>query len=518
MSALPQVVARIQARDFAGAAEAAQGALLDTPDNADLLHLLALAQRQLGRVDQAIGALERATAIDPLRATLHFNLGQAYGAVGKQAEAIHSLERALAIDPSHARARFDLACLHRATGNIEGAEQALRHALTHDPADARVHNELAATLLDRGRPDLALPVLKAGLVQAPDLAVLHGNLGNALRDIGRPGPAIAAYDRAIALSPGHIELQLNRAHALLRAGRLAEGFAAYEVRLRRAKMVRQSLADAPVWSGEPIEGKRLLIHAEQGHGDSIQFVRYARLARRRGAKVILECQERLLRLFAAQPEPLADTIVTNRTPLPEFDLRVPMMSLPACFGTDFDSIPAAPSYLAPVPGLRFDLPAAPADARLKIGLVWAGNPGHHQDRLRSCALEALRPLLALPETAIYPLQLEVGETERAILSAHPGVVWIDREQRDFADAASAIMQLDLVVTVDTAMAHLAGALGVPALLLLSLGADWRWMVDRDDSPWYPSLRLLRQVRPGDWAGVVRQLVERVRVAPSRVAA
>ena len=130
----------------------------------------------------------------------------------------------------------------------------------------------------------------------------------------------------------------------------------------------------------------------------------------------------------------------------------------------------------------------------------------------------LRPLLALPEIAIYPLQLEVAAAERALLAAHPGVVWIDREQRDFADAASAVAQLDLVVTVDTAMAHLAGALGVPTLVLLSAGADWRWMVDRDDSPWYPSLRLLRQARPGDWAGVVRQLVERVRVAPARAAA
>ncbi len=518
MSAVPHVVARIQARDFAGAAEAAQGALLDAPDNADLLHLLALAQRQLGQVDQAIGALERATAIDPLRATLHFNLGQAYAAVGKQAEAIQSLERALTVDATHVRARFELACLYRATGDLDRAERTLRQALAGDPPDARVHSELAATLLDLGRADLALPVIKAGLVLAPSLAVLHGNLGNALRDIGRPQQSIAAYDRALALSPGHVELLLNRAHALLRAGRLAEGFAAYEVRLRRAKMVRQALADAPVWSGEPIEGKRLLIHAEQGHGDSIQFVRYARLARQRGATVILECQERLLRLFAAQPEPLADTIVTNRTPTPAFDLRVPMMSLPACFGTDFDSIPAAPGYLAPVPGLRFALPPAPAGARLKVGLVWAGNPGHHQDRLRSIALATLRPLLTMPEIAVYPLQLEIGADERAMLATHPGVIAIDREQHDFADAAAALGRLDLLVTVDTAMAHLAGALGVPCAVLLSHAADWRWMVDRADSPWYPSLTLLRQKRPGDWAGVVRQLVEFVGAAPARAAA
>lgn len=518
MSGLPQVVARLQARDFAGAAAAAEGALRETPDSADLLHLLALAQRQLGQVDRAIGALERATAIDPLRATLHFNLGQAYAAIGKQADAISSLERALAVDPTHGRARFDLACHYRATGDLDRAERTLRQALANDPPDARVHNELAATLLDRGRSDLALPVIKAGLLLAPDLAVLHGNLGNALRDIGRPAQSIAAYDRALALAPGQVELQLNRAHALLRAGRLAEGFAAYEVRLRRARMVRQALADAPVWAGESIEGKRLLIHAEQGHGDSIQFVRYARLARRRGAYVILECQERLLRLFAAQPEPLADVIVTNRAPTPEFDLRVPMMSLPACFGTDFDSIPAAPSYLAPVPGLRFSLPTAPVGARTRIGLVWAGNPGHHQDRLRSCALDTLRPLLALPEVAIFPLQLEIGGPDRALLAGHPSVVFVDREQHDFADAAAALSGLDLVVTVDTAMAHLAGALGVPCLLLLSHGADWRWLVDRADSPWYPSLTLLRQKRPGDWAGVVRQLVECVRATPARTAA
>jgi len=231
-------------------------------------------------------------------------------------------------------------------------------------------------------------------------------------------------------------------------------------------VVRKSLAATPVWAGAAIEGKRLLIHAEQGQGDSIQFVRYARLARRRGAYVILECQERLLRLFANQPEPLADIIVDRNTPMPAFDLRVPMLSLPACFGTDFDSIPAVPSYLAPVPGQRFDLPPPPAGRRLKLGLVWAGNPSHHQDKLRSCPLEALRPLLAMPDIALYPLQLDIGDADRAILAAHGSVVMIDQRQRDFADAASAMAGLDLVVSVDTASAHLAGALGMSATILL----------------------------------------------------
>jgi tetratricopeptide (TPR) repeat protein len=513
---LPTVVARLQARDFLGAALAAEGALAETPGHPDLLHLLGLARRHLGEIDSAIGALEQAAAADPRRAAFHYNLGQVYAARGRSPAAIESLLRAIELDPAHLRARYELACLCRAAGDLDRAERELRACLAGDGKDARVHAELAATLLDRGRPDLALAVAKAGLVLAPELAALHANLANALRDIGRPLQAIASYDRALALAPGNVEIALNRAMALLRAGRLAEGFPAYEVRLRRPRMVREALAARPAWDGAALEGRTLLLHGEQGHGDSIQFVRYAALARAAGARVVVECQPRLYRLFQGQGQALADAIVTREHGPVEFDVRASLMSMPALLGTGIDSIPAAVPYLRPVPGIAFDLPPAPAGTRLKLGLVWSGNPAHPQDRLRSCRLRELAPVLSLPGIAVYPLQLDIAEDERAMLAACPSVVPIARPQADFADAAAAMAQLDLVVSVDTATAHLAGALGLPCIVLLSHGADWRWMVDRQDSPWYPTQTLLRQPRPGDWAAVARLLAERLRTWPGAI--
>ena len=510
---LPAVVERLRAQDFLGAAQAAEGALVESPGHPDLLHLLGLARRHLGQIDSAIGALEQAAAADPRRASFHFNLGQVYAARGSQPAAIDSLLRAIALDPGHVRARYELACLSRAAGDPDRAERELRACLAAGADDARIHAELAATLLDRGRPDLALPVAKAGLVLAPELAALHANLGNALRDIGRPRQSIASYDRALALAPDNAEICLNRAMALLRAGKLGEGFPAYEVRLSKRGMVRAGLAAHPLWDGSAAAGRTLLLHGEQGHGDSIQFIRYAAVARNAGARVLIECQQRLLRLFQGQGNGLADAVFARGADLPPFDARASLLSMPALMRTDLNSIPAATPYLHPVPGIAFDLPPAPASARLRIGLVWSGNPAHQQDRLRSCPLSRLAPVLAMPDIAVYPLQLEIAAADREILAAHPAVLPIHRPQADFADTAAAMAQLDLVVSVDTAAAHLAGALGRPGIVLLSQGADWRWMVDRDDSPWYPSLALIRQVRPGDWADVARRLVERLRVTP-----
>lgn len=516
-AALPQILDRIRSQDFAGAASLAESALAGAPERADLWHLLGIARRQMNRLDGAIQAFERAAEADPARATLHFNLGQAYAAAGRAADAVQRLDRALALDPALVRARFELGAILRAQGDLERAERELRLCLSQAD-DARVHDALAATLLDRGRPDLALPVLKAGLVLAPENAALHANLGNALRDLGRPLQALPSYDRALALAPQADEIRLNRAHALLRAGRLGEGFQAYEVRLKRPRMVRRGLLDIPQWDGSALAGRTLLVHSEQGHGDSIQFVRYAALARQAGGRVVVECQDRLHRLFEGQSDSLADAIRTRDQAPPQCDLRASLMSLPALLKTELATVPAAVPYLRPVAGIQFPLPPARSGSRLRIGLVWSGNPSHHQDRMRSCPLPALAPLLALGDVTVYPLQLDIADADRALLATHHSVVPLDRPQADFADAAAAMAQLDLVVSVDTAAAHLAGALGLPCIVLLAVGADWRWMVDRADSPWYPTLTLLRQKRPGDWASVARSLVERLRAAPARSAA
>jgi tetratricopeptide (TPR) repeat protein len=342
------------------------------------------------------------------------------------------------------------------------------------------------------------------------MTALHVNLANALRDLGRPMEALPYYDRALELAPGHVEIELNRAFALMRAGRLTPGLAAYEVRRRKRGIVRQALAERPAWDGTPLAGRALLIHAEQGMGDSIHFIRYAAMARATGGRVVVECQGRLLRLFQGQGKALADAIIPRGEPLPEFDVQAPMMSLPLLMRTNLADIPAPVPYLTAVPGVHFELPDPPLVDALRVGLVWSGNPSHHQDRVRSIPLEFLAPILSLGRVAIYPLQLDITPTDRSLLAARDGVVMIERRQQDFADLAAAIEQLDLVVSVDTAAAHLAGAMGRPGIVLLSHGADWRWMLDREDSPWYPSLRLIRQSRPGDWVGVVQRLTQMLR--------
>ncbi len=516
-SPVPDIVERLRARDFAGAAATAERALRRAPQNPDLLHLLGLARRQLGQMDQAIAAMESAAGIDPRRASFHFSLGQLYSAAGRAEPAIHCFERAITLEPAHARAQYELACLCRAAGDLERAERLLRACLALDRDHAGAHAELGAALLDRGRADLAVPVLEAGLVLAPEMTALHVNLGNALRDLGRPQEALPHYERALELQPGAVEIELNRAFALLRAGRLTQGFAAYEVRRRKRGLVRPALAERPAWDGTPLAGRTLLVHAEQGQGDSIQFVRYAALARATGGRVIVECQKRLLRLFQGQGTALADLVIARGDPVPEFDVQAPMMSLPFLMRTSLADIPAPVPYLKAVPSIRFPLPEAPQADSLRVGLVWAGNPGHHQDRVRSCPLEALAPILSLPRVAVYPLQLDIAPADRALLTARGSVAMPERRQEDFADLAAAMAELDLVVSVDTAAAHLAGAMGLPTAVLLSHAADWRWMLDRADSPWYPGLTLIRQSRPGDWAGVVQRLVAllRARAGPER---
>ncbi|MCK6453886.1 MAG: tetratricopeptide repeat-containing glycosyltransferase family protein [Alphaproteobacteria bacterium] len=515
-SPVPDIVDRLRARDFAGAAATAERALRQSPQDPDLLHLLGLARRQLGQMDQAIAAMESAAGIDPRRASFHFSLGQLYGAAGRAEAAIQCFERAITLEPAHARAQYELACLSRAAGDLERAERLLRACLALDRDHAGAHAELGAALLDRGRADLAVPVLEAGLVLAPSMTALHVNLGNALRDLGRPLEALPYYERALELQPGAVEIELNRAFALLRAGRLTQGFAAYEVRRRKRGLVRTALAERPAWDGTPLAGRTLMVHAEQGQGDSIQFVRYAALARAHGleagggGRVIVECQKRLLRLFQGQGGALADLVIARGDKLPEFDVQAPMMSLPFLMRTNLADIPAPVPYLKPVPGIDFTLRDPPHMDSLRVGLVWSGNAAHHQDRMRSCPLEALAPVLSLARVAIYPLQLDVAPADRALLAARDSVVMPERRQEDFADLAAAMAGLDLVVSVDTAAAHLAGAMGVPAIVLLSHGADWRWMLDRADSPWYPGLTLIRQPRPGDWAGVVQRLTALLR--------
>nr|WP_247887252.1 tetratricopeptide repeat protein [Azospirillum sp. SYSU D00513] len=371
------------------------------------------------------------------------------------------------------------------------------------PGDPVPRNNFATALKDWGRPQDAERQFRALLAETPGFLAGHYNLGNLLQHRHRFGEAIACYRRAVALDPDCVDAHWNLGLNLLRAGRFAEGWPEYEWRWRRPGTPVEHRG-APDWDGKPLNGRTLLLVCEQGLGDTLQFLRYVGLSGRLGGTVILRCQAELLRLL--QGHPGVDRVLSTREPLPAFDVQASLMSLPRLFGTKLDSIPAETPYLAPPTGPAPSLP----EGGFRVGLVWGSSP---TDPSRSCPLAALRPLSRLPDLRLFSLQKgpHAGDLART-----PGAeVIFDLSDRigDMADTAAFMQQMDLIMTVDTSVAHLAGALGRPVFILLPHLADWRWLLDRDDSPWYPTARLFRQTAPGDWnevaARVEQALVRRI---------
>jgi hypothetical protein len=343
------------------------------------------------------------------------------------------------------------------------------------------------------------------LALRPDYADAWLNLGVALKDLMRLPEAIACYRQAIALEPANAEAHSNLGIALLAAGELPEGWREHEWRWKTPHLIaaRRDFG-VPLWRGEPAEGRTLLIHAEQGFGDTLQFCRYASMASARGMRVIMEAQPPLVRLLRTLTG--VDVVLARGDPLPAFDLHCPMLSLPLAFGTSLETIQSSGRYLhadpARVAEWRDRLAAVDA-ASTRVGLVWAGNPRRHSrgltavDRRRSISPERLAPLLRLPGLRFFSLQKDGPRP-----AGHIAALDFMTEMEDFADTAALIMNLDLVISVDTAVAHLTGALGKPVWLMDRFDTCWRWLTGRSDSPWYPNLRLFRQPRPGDWDTVL----------------
>ncbi len=508
---LALAVQRHRAGRLAEAAELYRKVLAQQPRQADALHLLALVEHAGGNHREALGLIEQAIAASGGVAAFHVARASVLAALARRDEAAASIDRALGLDPASAEALNTLGNLRLAGGDAAGAETAYRQALASRPAYAEALSNLGSALRALDRLAEAEMALRRAAALRPGYAGALANLGLVLQEQGRLADALAAYDAALAADPGHAAAHGNRAMLLLLLGRLEEGFAAYEGRWQMPGFAtaRRDFG-CPVWTGERLDGV-LLIHAEQGLGSAIQFVRYAALAAERCGRVVLECQAPLLRLFRqslAGPEGPVAEVVRKGDPLPPCDRHAPLMSLPHLLATRLASIPAAIPYLAAdaadLAGWRERLEPAP---RPRVGLVWSGNPRHENDRHRSLPAAALAPLVAGSAASFFSLQVPARAEDLAALP--PGrVVNLAPYLGDFADTAAAISTLDLVVSVDTAAVHLAGALGRPAWLLLPHIAEWRWLVGRDDSPWYPSLRLFRQRAAGDWA----ELIDRVGAA------
>ena len=433
-----------------------------------------------------------ALAASPEHPGLLYNLGNALRAGSDMNGAEAALRRAIALQPDHAAAHNNLGNLLRTTRRPAEALEAYRRALFLRPHDGQVRGNLGIALLDLHRPQEAAVWLAQAVAAHPTDAQALVNLGGARMLAADPEGALADYRRARALAPGLPGAALGEALALLTLGDWEPGWNCYEARLfdRRFHPCPAALA-RPRWHGsEPVAGRTLLLLSEQGLGDTIQFCRYAPLLRARGARVVLQVAAPLVPLV----RDLAETVAAPGDPLPGFDAWCPLMSLPRAFATTPHTVPTTP-YLAADPAAtrRWRRRLGPRRG-LRVGLVWAGNPKHPFDALRSLPQAVLAPLLGLPGIEPHALQPEARPVD-ARIRPHPEIA-------DFGDVAALVTLMDVVITVDTAVAHLAGALGRRVWILLPHAADFRWMLDRTDTPWYPSARLFRQTRAHDWEGVV----------------
>ncbi|MGR0188454.1 tetratricopeptide repeat protein [Azospirillum aestuarii] len=475
------------------------------PDHGEAWHHLGVALQRL-KDPTAPTALAHAATLLPEDATVRLNLGRARYEAGRWDDAAAALRSALALTPANDSALELLAAARHRTGGEGETVTVLRRLLRLRPDAANGWHALS--LSEPG----ALGSLHRALALQPEHRNALSGLANRLRDRREIAASLRLHDRAVRLQPSSAEARWNRSLARLLAGDLTGGWEDYEARWGVADFpTRPRGLPQPLWSGEDIAGRTILLHEEQGRGDAIQFVRYAPLVAARGARVLLEVGADLLPLFRGLPG--VERVFARGEPLPAFDWQCPLLSLPRAFGTRLETIPAAVPYLTADPARAAAWRERLAGDGLKVGLVWAGNPQFAGDRERSPGLAALAPLLAVPGCRFFGLQLGPGHDELARRPTPPSFTDLEPEIRDFADTAAIMASLDLVLSSCTAPAHLAGALGVPLWLLLSHAPDWRWLLDRADSPWYPTARLFRQPRPGDWAAVAEEaaaaLAERV---------
>jgi tetratricopeptide (TPR) repeat protein len=451
----------------------------------------------LGRPEEALQAYDRALGINTAAAELHANRGVALRALGRLPEALVAQDHALALKPDDAEGWSNRGNVLNDMGRLQEALESFDRGLALNPRLPTVLVNRANVLRELGRLPEALAAYDQASVPGPAYASAHHHRGVVLMDLQRLPEAVADFDRALALQPGDVEAGRAKAMALLLAGDFARGLPLYE---GRAKTPPEAVSDRLPWLGEqPIEGQTVLVWAEQGLGDTLQFCRYVPLLAERGARVVLQAQRPLLPLLKTLAG--VDSLIAQDDAPPAFNLHVPLMSLPLALGTRLGTIPAPAAYLAADPSRveAWSQRLGPR-TRPRIGLVSSGRAEHRNDRHRSLPLARL--LDALPPDFDYiSLQQEVRPSDQSTLTAHPEVRHFGPELKDFADTAALVSLMDVVVSVDTSLTHLAGALGNDTRLLLSrIGQDWRWLTGRSDTPWYPRTRLYRQGEDRDWAG------------------
>ncbi|HVX16307.1 MAG TPA: tetratricopeptide repeat protein [Pirellulales bacterium] len=547
-----------QAGRFDRAEEGYRQILQGEPRNGRVWFVLGNLLQAQQRTDEALSCFRQAAELEPREPEGHFHVANALLQQEQWAEAEAAYRKCLALKPDHVEALVNLGFALGEQQKLDEAEVCYRQALGIKPEVPEIHQNLGNVLRDRGQLDEAVTCYQRALELRPDYSKAHVNLGVAFIGRGEPEAAIkhlkrgvelqsdfaeafnslgaavsvlrrfdeahGYYARALELKPDYADAHWNRSLLWLLQGDFARGWPAYEWRWRCPRTLPKPSYTEPVWDGSSLAGRTILLFGEQGLGDTLQFVRYAPIVKAYGGRVIVQCQRSLLPIVASCPD--IDQLVALGEPPPNFDVQAALMSLPLLLGGGAHSIPAAVPYLAAKAELveHWRRQLAPL-AGFRVGIVWQGNSRYPWDRHRSTKLADFEPLARVPGVQLVSLQKgpgseQIGGAEgKAAFDVVSFGGLLDEQAGPFMDTAAIIANLDLVVTVDTAVGHLAGAMAAPVWTALNYSGDWRWLLDRDDSIWYPTVRLFRQRRPGDWADVFQrmadELQELVRGSPRR---
>jgi Flp pilus assembly protein TadD len=469
---------------------------------------------------------------------LHLSLAKALCDEQRFREAAESFRKVIALRPTDLRAHIGLGAMLQEAGELQAATEEYVRILQAEPGCAEAYTNLGMVCQELGDLGLAIELQRQAVALAPEMAEAHNNLGSALSKQGNSEEALDCFRRVLALKADHAGAQFNIGHVYanrgdlgtaeeyyrqalacqpqsdtfrfylgilhLLQGKFSVGWAEYEFRWG-SKQLRNGRRDfsQPQWRGEALRGETILLHGEQGLGDTMQFARYATMVAERGGRVVLEVQPGVRRLIGGMDG--VAQVLSRGDDLPEFAWHCPLMSLPLAFETELASIPRAVPYLRADEVERVAWANKLAGKDLRIGLAWGGDPKHTRERVRSIRLAELAPLTAIAGTRFYSLQKGPAAAQIREIPAGMEIVDLDAEQKDFADTAAIVANLDLVISIDTSVAHLAGAMGKPVWVLLHHAPDWRWMLDREDSPWYPTARLFRKSAGEGWDAVVERV-------------
>jgi tetratricopeptide (TPR) repeat protein len=516
------------------AVECCRKAIAIKPDYPHTHYNLGNVLRRQGHLDQAVGCYRKAIALQPDYPDAYRNLGSALEEQGYPEahnklgialmeqghldQAVECFHKAIALQPDVPEAHNSLGIALMEQGHLDQAVECFHKAIAIKPDYPDAHSNLGIVLGEQGHLDHAVECYRKAIAIKPDHPNAHNNLGIALMEQGHLDQAVECYRKAIAIKPDYPDAHHHLAMALLAQGEMTEGWKEYEWRKRLKQPVAARSYPKPLWLGQDhIAGKILFLYPEQALGDTVQFCRYAREAEARGATVVMEVQAPLRRLMR-QLSP-AIRLATHEEAPGDFEYHCPLQSLPLAFGTDLTSIPAAVPYLSAEPDLVERWRARIGGHGFRVGIAWQGNPSGRVDLGRSIPLAMFAPLARIPGVRLISLQKETGVEQLSRLPLGLEVETLgedfDAGADAFIDTAAVMENLNLVVTSDTSVAHVAGALARPVWVALKRYADWRWLLKREDSPWYPTMRLFRQTAQGDWASVFSRMADELRLLAAR---